>query len=79
MTIQLKHALQLGADWGHQSEFAALHFGRYLHKASFRGVAANGRFRGQSEHRESGRKVAFDLKRTSALQYCCAAQRGPKW
>ena len=31
--------------------FAALHFGCFWHKASFRCYAANGRFRGQSRHR----------------------------
>jgi len=35
--------------------FAAAHFGRYWHKASLRGTAANGRFRGQSGHRHVGR------------------------
>jgi hypothetical protein len=33
-----------------QKVFAALHFGRYWHKASIRGRAANGRFRGKSGH-----------------------------
>ena len=44
--IQPIEALWLALLWVTETLLAAMQFGRNWHKASFRGVAANGRFQG---------------------------------